>query len=335
MKKIFTLALLLFLSNAEARKTRVKMATVAPDGTPWANILQNVEKEVEAKSKNKIDVKLYLGGQLGGEIEILQGIRRGRIEGGGLTVASLASVFPEINILETPFLFESNEEADFILDNYLYEPFKKIFDKKGLVLVCWAENGWRNIGHKSKKIQTPMDLKGLKMRSQENKIHIAFWKSMGANPVPIATPEVLSSLKTGLIEGFDNTTLFTMASEWSSSIKNFTISKHIFQPAAFVYSKKFFRKLNTEQKNTLLMGSNSNAPLYRKKIRSLDNELLTIMKEQGINIHQLSSKEKDLFKVKTKNIPNKFLEDFGKSSQEIYKLILKGKEEFKKRAKKK
>ena len=131
---------------------------------------------------------------VGGELEILNGIRRGRIQGGGITSAALGSVIPELNVLEIPFIFDSYEEADFILDNFLLTPFKDLFKKKGLIFVSWAKNGWRNIGLKSKIVKKPSDLEEVKVRSQESKAHLAFWKKVKANAVPIAVPEVLSAL---------------------------------------------------------------------------------------------------------------------------------------------
>ena len=123
----------------------VKMGTVAPTGTPWADELNGIKKRVEAESNKAIKMKIYLGGQLGGENEILQGIRKGRIQGGGLTAAAVASVIPEMDIVEIPYLFDSQKQADCVLDNHLLEPFRQLFDEKGLTFVSWAENGYRNI----------------------------------------------------------------------------------------------------------------------------------------------------------------------------------------------
>ena len=169
------LCVLVLLNVAFAKGVTVKFGTVAPSGTPWADTLEQIKKRVDAESKGDIKINVYLGGQLGGELEILNDIRRGRIQGGGLTSAALASVITEMNVLEMPFLFESYEEADFVLDNFLLEPFRKLFLDKGLVFVSWAENGWRNIGLKGKLVKSAKDLSGVKIRSQESQTHLAFW----------------------------------------------------------------------------------------------------------------------------------------------------------------
>jgi len=328
-----------FCGDAAAAKTKleIKFGTVAPADTPWATTLEDFRDWVLKESKKAgtdVKFKTYLGGQLGGELEILQGIRRGRIQGGGLTAAALASVIPELDVLEIPYLFSSNEEADFVLDNYLYEPFQKIFEKRGFVLVSWAENGWRNIGLKSKFVKKPSDLKGAKVRSQESKTHMAFWKKMNANAVPISVTEVLPSLQTGMVEGFDNTPLFTVAAEWHTAIKYYTVTEHIYQPGVIVYSQRFWKKLTDTQRKILMGDGNGLAVKARSGVRALGNELIDVLKETGVNVYRLSDKEKNVFKSYVKGIEEKLVADIGGQAQRIYQLIQEGKSAFQKKNKK-
>ena len=328
---LFSLLSLLFSPSAFSRPLSVRFGTVAPANTPWADVLERLKKSVAKKSGNSIKIKTYLGGQLGGELEILSGIRRGRIQGGGITSAALGTVIPEISVLELPFLFESYEEADYILDNLLYDPFKSLFEKKGLILVSWAENGWRNIGHKTKTIKVVADLKGIKIRSQENEAHMAFWKRFGVHPVPLAIPETLSALQTGLVEGFDNTALFTLAAEWHTGIKYFTITEHIYQPAAVVFSRKFWKTLTPQQKTIMMDRGNGIAPEARAGVRALGKELIDVLKSSGIEIYNMPRPERAKFKEASKSLHGQILKSLGKNSQRIYDLILKGKAEFSKR----
>jgi len=309
-------------------KTTLKFGTVAPDNTPWSEELKAIQKRVAAESSGSIEIKTYLGGQLGGEIEILQGIRRGRIQGGGLTSGALASAIPELDLLEIPFIFESNEEADFVLDNYLFEPFKKLFEQKGLILVTWAENGWRDIATKSKPILKPSDLAGVKIRSQESKAHLGFWKKIGANAVPIAITEVLPSLQTGLVDGFDNTPLFTLAAELHTGIKFYSVTRHIYQPAAIVYSKVTWDKLSESERKILMGPGNTQAPPARKAVRALSEQLLGILRDSGVKVQELTSKERLAFKTTIQGLEQELVPQLGGDSAKIYALIQEGKKAF-------
>jgi len=307
----------------------VRFGTIAPSGTPWSDSLEAIKTRVQTDSKGDIKIKTFLGGQLGGELEIMQKIRRGNIEGGGLTCGAMASIIPELDILEVPFLFENSEEADFILDNYLQEPFRKLFEAKGFIMVTWAENGWRSIGHKTKLIKKPSDLKGVKIRSQESKVHLSFWKKMDASPVAIATPEVLPALQTGVVEAFDNTPLFTLAAEWQTAIKFYSVTDHIYQPAAVIYSKKFWDKLKPDQKKILMGPGNEQAKEIRTSVRALGESLIQVLKESKIEVYQLTDSEKDVFKKASAGIAEEAIKSIGGESANIYKLILEGKTAFK------
>jgi TRAP-type C4-dicarboxylate transport system substrate-binding protein len=320
------LSTLLLLNLAFA--TKVKFGTVAPAGTPWADTLDNIAKEVKKESGGKIQIKTYLGGQLGGELQILQKIRRGNVQGGGLTSGALASVIPELDVLELPYLFESSEEADYILDNHLLEPFKKLFEAKGFILVSWAENGWRNIGHSSKAVKAPGDLKGEKMRSQESRVHLAFWKSLEASPQAISTAEALSALQTGVVSGFDNTALFTLAAEWHTAIKHFSVTEHIYQPAAVVYSKRFWDKTKQEDQKILMGEGNGLAAPSRAAVRALGDELIGVLKSSGIQVHKIDNSQKSEFKKALLPLHAKLVKEIGGDAQKIYDLIQKGKKEF-------
>ena len=327
--KILTLLCFFCSFNILAKELVVKFGTIAPAGTPWADSLEEIKNRVGKQSNNQIKIRTYLGGQLGGELEIMQKIRRGNIEGGGLTCAAMASIIPELDLLEVPYLFESSEEADFILDNYLLEPFKKLFEAKGFVMLTWAENGWRSIGHKSKMIKTPSDMKTVKIRSQESKVHLALWKRLKASPVAIATPEVLPALQTGVVDAFDNTPLFTLAAEWQTAIKFYSITNHIYQPAAVIYSRKFWDKLDENQKRILLGPGNGLALEIRSNVRKLGDSLIDVLKDSGVTIYNLSASEKDAFKTAVSGMAEETVKDIGGESAKIFALIQEGKKAFK------
>lgn len=327
MNKILTLILVgTFVLTAEiSAQTKVKLASVAPTGTPWADVMYRIQKRINADGSGKFSVKVYPGGQLGGENEILAGVRKGRIEYAGITTGAIATAVPELNVLEMPYLFDSVTQADCVLDNHLTEPVSELLEAKGMIFVSWAENGFRSIGVKGKAIKVPSDLTGIKVRSQEAKTHIAFWKSVGASPIPIAIPEVLPALQTGVVNGFDNTPLFTMAAEWQTTIDNFTFTKHIYQPALIVASKSFYDKLSDEDKKIIAGEKNELASEVRKGVRALDGRLVATLKKTGVEIYNPTPAELAQWKSASAGQEKTVLPKLGGKSQAIYNAILKGK----------
>lgn len=321
---IATLAALVF-TGALSSQTTVKMATVAPDGSPWTNELTKLRKKIESESGGTIKFKVYPGGQMGGENEILQQVIRNKLQGAGLTAGALANTVKELNVLEIPYLFSNFDQSDCVLDKHLLEDYKKLFEAKGLVLVTWAENGYRSIGTKSKMVKTPDDLRGIKIRIQESPVHIAYWKQLGVSGIPIAIPEVLPALQTGVVEGFDNTPLFTLAAEWQTAIKYFSLTRHIYQPAAIVYSKKFFDGLTEEQRTMMMAEGNGLAPSARKAVRAVEKGMLDTLKKADVEIYEPSSKELEGFKSAAATMAPVIVGKIGGESKQIYDKILAAK----------
>jgi TRAP-type transport system periplasmic protein len=279
--------------RAEADFT-LNFGTVAPDGTPWSDQLSGIKKQIEAASNGRIKVKLFLGGALGSEIEMIQDVKRGeRIQGGGFSTGAVGSALeiPILNMVELPYLFKNNDEVDTILDEVLWEPTSEALAEKGIAFYCWSENGWRNFATKGGPATSPEELKNYKMRSQESSVHLNMYKAMGVQPVAKPVTEVIPSLNTGIVDGFDNTPLFSLAAGWIGPVTHYTLSRHIYQPAAVVYSKSFVEKLPPDLQKLIMSNPQKEAAKGRASVRKLENELIETIKGMGKEVVELSDEQ--------------------------------------------
>jgi TRAP-type C4-dicarboxylate transport system substrate-binding protein len=146
-------------------------------------------------------------------------------------------------------------------------------------------------------VKTPAALKGKKMRCQESDVHLAMYKALGASPVQIAVTEVLSSLQTGVVDGFDNTPLFTFAASWHQGIKggHYTLTEAIYQPGIVVANKAWFDKLPEEVKKGVADVQKTEAQAGRKGVRELAPDLIANFSAAKIEVHTLTEAEKDAF----------------------------------------
>ena len=309
-------AALLFAPPAAAKPEFViKFGTIAPDGTPWAKQLKAVKRRVEKDSKGRIKFKLFLGGVLGGEVEMVRAVRRGRLQGWGGSTAALAegARIPQFQLLEFPFLFKSFAEADHVLDKVVRGDYVKILAAKGYVFAQWHENGWRNFASKKKLIRTLGDIHGMKMRSQESTVHLAMYRALQAQAESIPVPEVLGALNTGMVDGFDNTPLFTSATGWYEGIKYYTISQHIYQPAILVYNKRFMDKLPKELQKMVIGDERKETVKGRKSVRDMRKALLKHFRETGIKIHTMTDAERKPFLDRCQKVHKQFERKVGKA----------------------
>ncbi len=309
----------------------IRLGTVAPRGTPWERQMKRTEKKL-GEALGAMKMKSYFGGAKGDEKSSVRQVRDGRLEMAGVSVGAIATAAPDLQLLELPYLFQSSAEADFVLDKYARPVIEDILIKKGFVLYQLAENGWQNFGSKDGFIKKPADLKGRKMRSQESPVHLATWKAFGAAPVEMGVSEVLPALKTGLVEGFANTPLYTFATGWQKGIGYYTVSRHLYQPGVIVYSKKWFDKQPEEIQKTLVETDVEGGQAFaRKGLRAIEKGLIDNFRREGIELHELTAAEKKPFIEIAKKLRKQQERKASKDGKRLLAAIRKGKADFAKR----
>jgi tripartite ATP-independent transporter DctP family solute receptor len=306
----------------------MKIATVAPDQTPWSELLKHYKKKVEEKSGGRIKVKVFMGGILGDENESVVKCRRGQVQGIGVSTGALASAVPEINVLELPYLFRSFAEADYVIDQVLTVPFEPIVRKYGLVLGFWSENGFRQFGTRGSFVKTAADLKGKKMRSQESSVHLDAWKILGASPIPIPTTEVLTALQNRTVDGFDQSLLYTVATSWYKSVTHVTLSNHIYQPGGIVFNQEWFDKLPADLQKLLIDEGRALQVKGRKAIRKINPDLQALLVEGGVKVYELSDAEKLALEKATLPVRASFRKRQGAESAKLLDAVEKALVEF-------
>lgn len=296
-----------FIGRARAADPEfvMKIGTPAPVGTPWAEQLKKVKSAIQEQSGGRIKVKTYLGGALGGEIEMAEATKRGTIQCFGGTFGALASAIPELDALELPYLFPSEKKADEILDTVVREDLDALLWDRGYKLLFYSENGFRSVGS-TFPISSPADLKGRKMRAQQSDVHLDTWKSFGASPVPIAVIDVLPGLQTGVVDGFDNTPLFAFAASWHQAISHFTLTKHIYQAGVVVLSRKFWESLPADLQTVVLGDPADLAKKGRRGVRAIGPMLEQNFVDAGITLNKLSDGERSAFASKAQEVHDKF-----------------------------
>ncbi|MBM4380931.1 MAG: TRAP transporter substrate-binding protein [Deltaproteobacteria bacterium] len=305
-------------------QTIAKVGSVAPEGTPWAEWLDGVKGRIEKDSGGQLKLKVFLGGKLGGEKEMVEDVKNGTLQLFGGSAAAVASYVPELAALELPYLFTSDAEADFVLDK-VRDRFDKLVEAKGFKMIMWAENGWHGYGVKGKCVQSPDDMKGLKMRSQESQVHIETYKAFGASPVEMAVPEVLGALQTGAVDGFSNTPLFGFATSWYKGVTHFSYTKHIYQPGILIISRKWFDKLPPESQKALLVRSDERAGI--EGVRALTEPLLENFGAADVKVCKLNAAQTQAFAAKAKPVWDVFAKK-GKANKDILDALLAAKKEY-------
>jgi len=287
------------VSHANEPEFTLNFGTVAPEGTPWSAQLQEIKERIERESNGRIKVKLFLSGSLGSEIEMIQDVSRGeRLQGGGFSTGALGQALdvPVLQMVELPYLFRNDAEADAVLDQVLYQPTSDALAQRGITFYAWSENGWRNMATNGGPASSPEELQAYKMRSQESPLHLNMYAALGVQAVAKPTSEVLPALNTGIITGFDNTLLFSLAAGWAEPITHYTLTRHIYQPAGVVYSKSFIDSLPADLRAIVLANPLEESTRGRASVRAMEGELLEALSGMGKTVVELTSEQQQVYR---------------------------------------
>jgi TRAP-type C4-dicarboxylate transport system substrate-binding protein len=285
----------------------LNIGSLAPKGTPWMDLLEQFEKEVEAESGGRINVILRPPGMMG-EVEMVREVRRGeRLQGCGVSTGALSEGgnIPQLSLVELPFLFKNNAQADYVLDNVLFDVYADILSKRGFVFAIWSENGWRSFATKGSAILTPADLPKFKMRAQESPLHMQMYQEYGVAAVQKPMTEVLTSLQSNVIDGLDNTALFIQSAGLSDALDHITITHHIYQPAAIVFGKRWFDTLPPDLQQ-LLLSKKGLGPGGRSAIRAVDEAMVGNFEGMGVEVHTLTDAQREAFAVIGRKLHDKY-----------------------------
>ena len=332
IRHLYWLAALLVVSLAivgpaiaEEPEFIMEVGSTAPAGSPWAAELKRYKKTVEERTNDRLKVKLRLG--RGNERSMTRRVQMGSMQAVAGSIGGLSSIVREVNVIESPYLFASHEVADKALDSpEVINQFRKLLAKRGLIFGLWAENGYRSYFSRN-KIRKPEDLKGIRFRSQESLVHVETYEAFGASPVPIDVGNTLMSIQTGVVDGFDNTPLFAMAGSWYQGLKegerNLFLSRHCYQPAALVYSKKWFDALPKEIQSALTLVDQELVEWGRNQVRIMDPVLIKNLARYGYDVYEPTEKELAAFKEVQKNVPDEVAKEIGPEGVALLKAIRK------------
>ena len=212
---------------------RIKFGYSASDKE--ANIItfyNTFEKYVEEASGGRIAVDVYANAQLGGERQMLEGMTLGTIEMAMLSPGIAANIAPKFQVIDLPYLFNDRAAAYKALDGKLGQTLNDQILPKGVRLLCFPENGFRQITNNKAPIKSPADLKGVKVRVQPIPAHLELFKAFGANPTPVDFGELYTALLQKTVDAQENSITLIYSSKLYEVQKYLTMSNHVYAPSA-------------------------------------------------------------------------------------------------------
>jgi TRAP-type C4-dicarboxylate transport system substrate-binding protein len=271
------------LSGQLEAATRIKLATLAPKGTTWMKVMDEMAKEIKTKTNGEVKLKFYSGGVMGDEVDVIRKIRFGQVHGGGFTGRGLGEIFSEERVLELPRLFENYDEVDCVLEK-LTPDIAAGFAKEGYVFLGWAEAGFVYI-FTNKPIYSQADIKGVKMWLWEgDPLGKALFEATGIVPVPLDLPNVLTSMQTGLIDAVYASPYAAVSFQWHTRVKYMVSQKLTYATGALLVTKKQFDKLSPGAQKTVREVCAAQLRRLTELTRVENDQAIVEIKKAGIKL---------------------------------------------------
>jgi tripartite ATP-independent transporter DctP family solute receptor len=195
-----------------------------------------------------------------------------------------------MGILDLPFLFRDYAHVDKVLDGPVGRQLIEDLGKANLKGLAFWENGFRNLTNSKKIVKVPADAKGMKIRTMENKIHLAAWKAMGVNPVALPFGELYGDLQKKSLDGQENPVAVIYSSKFNEVQKFLSLTQHVYSPALIAVSPKTWQTLAKEDQDMLLKTAAEVAPYQRKLGRDSEEKQIAELAAKGMTVTRDISK---------------------------------------------
>ena len=295
---------------ASAQTTMRISISIGKDSHQGAGI-DTFASEVEKRTAGRYKIQTFYSGSLGGERESIEAVQLGTQELTLTSTGPIPNFVPEAKILDIPFLFSGKAHAQAVLDGPIGQDMLTKFDAKGFKALAWAENGVRHMTNSKRAVNTPDDLKGLKMRTMENPVHVAAYKGFGIVPTPMAFPEVFTALQQGTVDGQENPLSVIMAAKFDQVQKHLSLTGHVYSPAIFLMNKAAFEKLSAADKAAFIESAKIGAKANRARVAEDDTKGVAELRSKGMNVVENVDKAK--FVAALAPVYMEFDKQFGKA----------------------
>lgn len=292
------------------------------DERNWRRFEQNVTTWAP-----EFRLTMLIRGEGGPEETQFSNLRRGRVQIVGGSLAGAAAIVPELAVLQAPYLFESQAEADYIMDEVLLEPFRRIFAEQGLRLIQWLDIGWVNL-YARKPILTPADARGARLRAASSVASQEFVAAIGGDLITLPFPDILPALQTGLIDGGVTSITMYSLSGLPAEAPHYVLTEHSYDVGLLLANRQWFDGLTPHDKDVFMQAFGS-AGQARTDARAAVEELFArLQSEGGVTVHRPDEAQRRAWAEAARPAQEAIVRKAGGRSQEIYDLILKGKAEF-------
>ena len=288
--KFSLICILLFSVLTAGKRTVIKLATLAPEGTDWHGMLVELSQKVKNATDGNVIIRIYPSGVVGDERDMIRKMRIGQIHAAAITTEGLSEINPDVNVFIIPMLFDGYDDVDWFRSK-IGEKLEDGIKKNGFTPLLWADVGWAH-WFTVNPIRYPEDLKKEKIFTWAGDYKTAaLWGKGGYMSVPLSSIDILSGLQTGLIDAMGVTPIAALASQWFGIANHMLEMKWGLLTSSIIIDNRIWNRIPFAFQKSILDIANEIGDRHQKIHRYDDIKAVEIMKEHGLVVHPQSAED--------------------------------------------
>ena len=284
-------ALTCLLASSAALALEARLGTQLPDTHPQTLGARKFAELVGQKSDGRIKIKVFSSGMLGTDVQMQSQVQGGTLDFSVPATATLVGTVKSFGVLDLPFLFDTVEEADAVLDGPVGQKLMAKLPEKGLIGLAYFEHGFRNATNSRRPITRVEDFQGLKIRTMQSPMFIDLFSSLNANAVPLSVNELYTALETRTVDAQENPLIVINSNGYYEVQKYLSMTGHSYNALILIVGRTFWEKLS-EGDRELLKAAAQEARLFQRLVtREMAASLRGELASKGMEINDLSPEE--------------------------------------------
>ena len=281
------LLILILLSAAHTARAAdeivIKMATIAPSGSEWHQVLQEMGAEWQKASRGLVQFRLYPGGVAGDDNDVVRKMRLGTLNASLLSTSGLTDIDRSIHALQVPLAYANYRELDCTIEQ-LSPRIEKQLEAKGFILLGWSDAGWAHFFTKS-PVRTPDDMKKLKMFVWAgDDRYVELWKKAGFNPVPLPSTEISTALQTGLVNAVTSTVQGVVLLQWYRQVTYMCDLKWAVMLGAIVVTRQTWEKIPADVRPAIREAARKACRRLSEFSRQSEDRDIAVLQKHGVKV---------------------------------------------------
>ena len=305
----FFIASMVWIDSAPGQPWTFKLGNATQPDHAYNVGARKYAELVAQRTTHKVKIDVYPSTQLGSERDLVEGLQLGTVDLVVTSTGPLGGFVPKMFVVDLPFLFRDKQHAYKVLDGPIGKGLFDAFSGKGIKGLAFWENGFRHITNNVRPIEKPADLKGIKIRTMENKIHLATFRAFGASPTPMAWGEVYTALQQKTIDAQENPIAIIYTAKIYEVQKYLSLTGHFYSPSPILMSEKSYNSLPTDIQKIMLDTALECATFERNLLRDDEAKQLAELKAKGM---QVTTPDKKPFQEAAASVYKEYESQFGK-----------------------